>query len=238
MHMHTVAARFSWLNLCCNVQIVNGEPAFAHVGKSQYALAAFDGVVNLPHKRKQKDTPSAQPPQAAQQPASSAQASEGIAPPVSTAQQSNGAHGSLAVSAPTLASQPQPWSEAAASAPAAIPVTSNGSFLATIGELQRTRNFPAIPPALLGTLGKSGSLLQGLGPQAAATLLGVPGGVLAPALPPATTSSAAGGPPPASTAATGGSPGQTPQRAGSGGSQRTSQGSGGPKDYVRPLIGS
>lgn len=221
-------------------QIVNNEPAFAHVGKSQYALAAFEGVVNLPHKRKQKDVSASQAPQSSQQPLPSApQATEAAAAPASASQQQfNGIQGPVAVLA--SASQPPPQSDAAASAPAAVPdqqaAPSDPLRLAAIAALQlRPRNFAQIPPAVLGALGGT-PLLQGLSQEAIAAL-GVSGGAPAASLAPATTTAAstAEGAVPASRPASGGSQRRT---GGSSGSQNPSQNNGGPKKYVRPLIGS
>ena len=224
-----------WIIFCCMAQIVNNEPAFAHVGKSQYALAAFEGVVNLPHKRKQKDVSASQAPQSSQQPLPSAPAA---APASASQQQSNGTQGPVAVLA--SASQPPPQSDAAASAPAAVPdqqaAPSDPLRLAAIAALQlRPRNFAQIPPAVLGALGGT-PLLQGLSQEAIAAL-GVSGGAPAATLAPATTTAAstAEGAVPASRPASGGSQRRT---GGSSGSQNPSQNNGGPKKYVRPLIGS
>ena len=199
-----------------HVQSVNGDPAFAHVGKSLYALAAFPGVINVPHKRKAKDTLASHGSQASQQtaPASSAPRTSDAAapaPPSSDAQPSSAAPDSGAP--PSLASLKAGAPDAAAgvaggpappgSVPAAFAGLAHGST--------------AVPPAVLGSLPM-------MSPQQSAAILAVAAAAAAQRTPPAPAAPAvAEGSVPVSTAVEGGSLGPT---AGGSGAQLSSQGNG------------
>ncbi|BDA41916.1 probable Ubinuclein-1 at N-terminal half [Coccomyxa sp. Obi] len=199
-------------------QIVNGDPAFAHVGKSLYALAAFPGVVNVPHKRKSKDTLASHGSQASQQtapaPAIAPRTSDAAAPapPSSDAQPPNAAAHSSAPSGQASLMAGTPGAAAGVSGGPASP----GDFLATIAGLARERGTTTVPPAVLGSLPM-------MSPQQSVAMLAAAAAAAQMTPSASAAPTVAEGPAPASIAVEGGSVGPT---AGGGGAQPSSQGNG------------
>lgn len=161
------------------MQVVNGDPVFAHVGKYLYALAAFKGVVNVAHKRKQKDPPalpaSQQPvPASASSAPSSQPAVHPIAQPTATAnagpQQANGSHHPLLAPAP--ANQGQLAAAALASNVAAMIGMPTGTLAHSATPNTLIANLAAAPPAMRDVL--MATLLQQRLPQQFAASFAAP----------------------------------------------------------------